>query len=219
MRFVPEITHATYVVGQRLPTSAKALRICAACQSHAVRVWQPGHMSDATAWSAFGVSIVSLGLASVSLGWQRAVFRLTGSVVTVEVSEALVGPGGALLAGSGGMSDLMSQNISGFREPHLAAVVRNKGRIGVSVERVSIKFGPGIIFTHPAYHLNPASGARLEPGASQTWFFPLATISSAVIASMAMKSNLLTEHEARLAHGVVGLGDGSTSISATFTIP
>jgi hypothetical protein len=56
------------------------------------------------------------------------------------------------------------------------AEVRNRGRLAISVEEVSIKTDDGYGFSRLADPENPALPYRLEPGAKQAWHAELAPV-------------------------------------------
>jgi hypothetical protein len=61
----------------------------------------------------------------------------------------------------------------GFTEVVLVAVVRNRGRLAVSVQDVSAGTDDGWGFQRVADPENPALPHRLEPGATTTWHVEL----------------------------------------------
>ena len=63
-----------------------------------------------------------------------------------------------------------SLEADGYTEHVLAVVVTNSGRSATTVQRWSLQFGNGVIFTHRMDPLNPALPYRLEPQTTATWY-------------------------------------------------
>jgi hypothetical protein len=63
-----------------------------------------------------------------------------------------------------------SLEADGFTEHVLAVVVTNSGRSPTTVERWSLHYGNGVIYTHQLDARNPVLPHRLEPHTSATWY-------------------------------------------------
>jgi hypothetical protein len=125
------------------------------------------------------VAIVGVCLAVLSLGWQAAVFFLSGSRVRLEPRRAMIrrsGPMGTMistapLARTDEQMDFLRRQ--GFTEEALAVVVRNRGRLAVSVDGVSLKSSDGWGYEMINDPENKPLPYRLEAGSKQSWHIPL----------------------------------------------
>jgi hypothetical protein len=94
------------------------------------------------------VAIVGLALAALSLGWQAATFVLSGSRVRVTLRRGAVRRGfGETVRVSfpehATEREVLVARKQGFTEDVAVAEVRNRGRLAISVEDVSIKTDDG----------------------------------------------------------------------------
>lgn len=110
------------------------------------------------------VAIIALVLSVSSLTWQIVQFLLAGSRVEAELQMGLLYPAGAILHPALATIDWAQLMSLGSRQV-LAVVVRNKGRLGVTVTSWQFMLGD-----HPYF---PAANEgsvdlpyRLEPGAA-----------------------------------------------------
>jgi hypothetical protein len=122
-----------------------------------------------------GVAIFGVSLAALSLSWQAATFFLSGSRIRVRIRHGAVRGDQTRVSFpiNASESDVAYLRKQGYTKDVAVAEVRNRGRLAISVESVSIK-------THDKYGFavledpeNPALPFRLEPGAMQTWHVPI----------------------------------------------
>jgi len=189
--------------------------------------------SGAMQTAAFVIAVIAVVLSALSLGWQAAVFALTGGRVRVTLHV------GALDQMGTSMVTLPVEQLSGqraqgladqgFTRPVFAVRVRNVGRLPVTVERWSLRVpdDPGRRggFLVPSSVPNPAGGAelmpmgnlsigpalphRLEAGASETW-----AVSIDAVQAFAAASKETFGLAAFSIVGKVELGDGRTRTSS-----
>lgn len=143
--------------------------------------------TSALSEAAFGLAAFGSVVATASLTWQVATFRLSGSRVKATLKVGSVGGGGALTApiGKDWERSLRQFGQQGFTTPCLAAEVSNVGRLGVDVVRCTAVFSNGMVFDPVSYPVNPPRDTRLDHGQTKTWFVELATLQAAVDAAAA----------------------------------
>lgn len=125
-----------------------------------------------------GLAILGVGLAALSLGWQAATFYLSGSRVRVTMHRgALRREFGATTRMTGPVTasdrDIERMREQGFDHDVVVAIVRNRGRLAVSVDGVTATSRDGWGFARLADPENPSLPFRLEPGAKETWHVDL----------------------------------------------
>src|SRR6266487_1555047 len=121
--------------------------------------------------AALAVGICGVVLASLSLGWQAAVYALTGGRVKVGLLVGAMGNGGmvtrpAVTLSADWLQDLASQ---GFTRPIVAVTVANVGRQPVGVVRWGLKSGLGMSLYPPPNEIGPSLPHRLDVGDAATW--------------------------------------------------
>lgn len=124
------------------------------------------------------VAIVGVSLAFLSLGWQAATFYLSGGRVRLELRRGALqrGPGGTIrstapLKASARQMGLLRDQ--GFTEEVLVVVVRNRGRLPISIEDVSAMTSDGWGFQRLDDPENPTLPYRLQGGAKEAWHVEL----------------------------------------------
>jgi hypothetical protein len=115
------------------------------------------------------VAITGLGLALLSLGWQAAIFVLSGSRVRVSITRGMVGGGNLLTIDhpdAWNAAQLKQYAAQGLTTQVVAVKARNAGRMPVSVEHVTLELENGMAFIPPTgVGGNPPVPHRLEAGA------------------------------------------------------
>jgi hypothetical protein len=146
-----------------------------------------GSGTSARSEAAFGMAAFGSVLATASLTWQVATFRLSGSRVKAMLKVGGLGPGGALTAPATADWSRMLQQFAGqgYGTPCLAAEVSNVGRLGVDIVRCTAVFSNGMLFDPVSHPANPPRDTRLDHGQTKTWFVELAPIRAAVEAAAA----------------------------------
>jgi hypothetical protein len=132
--------------------------------------------------AALVIAIVGLVLAAFSLGWQAVTFVLSGPRVKVRLKEGLRGLGGVIIAPPSIYPDSgrASLEADGYTEHVLAVVVTNSGRSATTVQRWSLNYGNGVVFTHQLDSRNPVLPHRLEPHTTETWYASVAQVAPIV---------------------------------------
>lgn len=122
--------------------------------------------------AALAVAIIGLVLAVLSLVWQAVTFVLAGPRVKVRLKEGLRGPAGAVIAPPSIYTDAgrAALEADGYNEHVLAVVVTNSGRSPTTVQRWSLHFGNGVVYTHQLDPRNPGLPHRLESHTTETWY-------------------------------------------------
>lgn len=151
------------------------------------------------------IAIVGVVLAAASLSWQAATFVLSGHRVRVSLRYGAIRrePLGrairttAPLTVDAAHARMMAEQ--GFTEPVLVALVRNVGRMAVSIERVEAGFDDGWSFSRLEDPENAPLPYRLEPGASEAWHVEAEPLQMVVDA----------DGQPRRARMTVALGTGS----------
>ena len=131
---------------------------------------------------SLAVAIAGLVLAAVALTWQAATFLLTGSRLKVDSRQGAT-DGRGIVHGMPGSESIERLRAQGYTHEVLGAEVFNRGRTGVSVTGIRAVTSRGISFAPIADLLGPPMPHRLEPGASASWFFPLAPVRAAIATS------------------------------------
>jgi hypothetical protein len=159
------------------------------------------------------VAITALAVSSASLAWQIAStvvsFRFSGSRVAVELRVGAHN-------GSGGLLFPLDQRLAfeelvaqGYTEPVLGVVVRNRGRLPVSVTAWQLSFDNGMAYVDvtSALNRNKPVPYRLEVGDEVTWLCPLVPVEAAAHASRKTLGR-----SAGAVHGRVILGTGGKPV-------
>jgi hypothetical protein len=162
------------------------------------------------------LSIIALVMSALSLGWQAATFVLTGGRVKVELRV------GAMHAGSWGMihapvdavehtwSDMQLEQ--GYVDRVIVVLVRNVGRLPVSVMEWSVKAEPtGASFRPVGQSIGPDLPYRMDPGTTETWAVRLSEVAGPIEATK--KAFGATALRLR---GQVGLGNGKSVTTPTY---
>jgi len=127
-------------------------------------------------------------VATASLTWQVATFKLSGSRVKATLKVGGLGVGGALTAPVKGDWSKMLRQLAqqGYGTPCLAAEVSNVGRLAVDVVRCTAVFSNGMAFDPASHPANPPRDTRLDHGQAKTWFVELVPLQAAVDAAAAV---------------------------------
>ena len=131
---------------------------------------------------SLAVAIAGLVLAAVALTWQAATFLMTGSRLKVDSRQGAT-DGRGIVHGAPGHETRELLLAQGYTQEVLGAEVFNRGRTGVNVTGIRAVTSRGISCTPVADLLGPPMPHRLEPGASASWFFPLAPVRAAIATS------------------------------------
>ena len=144
----------------------------------------PSALSEA----AFGLAAFGSVVATASLTWQVATFKLSGSRVKATLKIGGLGASGALTAPVGGDWPKMLRQFAqqGYGNSCLAAEVANVGRLGVDIVRCTAVFSNGMAFDPVAHPASPPRDTRLDHGQTKTWFVDLAPLQAAVDAAAAV---------------------------------
>lgn len=131
------------------------------------------------------VAIVGVVLAASALAWQAATFVLSGSRVRVTLRRGAIRRQlGELARLSYPMNptpnDVKIAHDQGFTDEVAIAQVRNRGRLGISVEKVSIETDDEWGFAMLLDPENPKLPHRLELGAMETWHVELRPVQTLV---------------------------------------
>jgi hypothetical protein len=104
--------------------------------------------------------------------WQIVAWRLTGSVVKVELLAGGVGNGAVV---SGAIATFNPQSIvrQGFNELVFVVRARNVGRMAVDITHWSVTTESGWGYSVPGLALNPDLPRRLEAGSVQDFYAPM----------------------------------------------
>jgi hypothetical protein len=134
---------------------------------------------------ALAVGICGVVLASLSLGWQAAIYVLSGGRVKVRLLVGALGNGGmatkpAADLSPGWLKELASQ---GFSRPIVAVTVANVGRQPVYVARWGLKSGLGPSLYPIADGIGPSLPHRLEVGDAATWAVDMGTVQAFIMAT------------------------------------
>lgn len=126
-------------------------------------------------FAAILISVFSLAIAACSLGWQVAVWTLSGRRVRLRLLHGVAGRGGFAVGAvdrSETTLDLTSMRRQGWDGPEVIGVeVVNVGRAPVSVRGYSVQaIGGGMSLRPVGDIVGPALPFRLEPGESETWY-------------------------------------------------
>jgi hypothetical protein len=168
--------------------------------------------------ATFVIAVVGLAVATASVVWQMATFKLEGGRVKVKLLVGAMANNGRGVA----LNDphrvtpesLKSLAAQGFGMPVIAVTVRNVGRADVTVQRWSIKHeASGLAFVPIGDSIGKELPFRLAAGASETWAADLRTALALPDAGRAIKPNSRGK-----VRGLVELADGRTYRSrATFS--
>ena len=160
------------------------------------------------------IAIVGLVLSVVSLGWQAATFRFSGPRVRVTLSEGLRGPLGAMIASPSVYTEAGRHVVEsqGYTEPLLAIGVTNAGRMAVTIDRWTLRFGNKAAFQNPTDPRNPPLPYRLDAHSSATWYADLEPLRllQATFSDQSVKAGRIIAS--------VDLGNGTTVKSKTSVI-
>ena len=118
------------------------------------------------------IAILSLLISLVALTWQIVAWRLSGSVVKVDLLAGAFGNGG-VASNEVSKFDFKTFAQSGFLEPVFIVRARNVGRIPVDITHWKVTNGSGFGYTLPDYAPNPTLPTRLEAGSSVDFFLPM----------------------------------------------
>ena len=121
---------------------------------------------------ALAVAIAGVALGAASLGWQAATFLLTGSRLRIDERHGAT-DGRNIVSGPPGSQSLALLSAQGLTHEVMGAEIFNRGRIGVSVTGFRAVSSRGTRFAPIASLLGPHLPHRLEPGDSESWFFPI----------------------------------------------
>jgi hypothetical protein len=126
---------------------------------------------------ALAVGICGVVLASLSLGWQAAIYVLSGGRVKVRLLVGAMGNGAMVTKPAedlnvGWLKEPASQ---GFTRPVVAVTVANVGRQPVNVARWGLKSGLGTSM-YPIADIGPSLPHRLEVGDAATWAVDMETV-------------------------------------------
>ena len=169
---------------------------------------------------ALAISLLSLGVAAVALGWQIVSFWLAKGRVRARLMWA--GRTGTILATMPPERTYPAEMFAtqGMRTPALAAVVRNVGRAPAFIDNYAIRLANGseIGWVKGTVGVEPVP-IRIEPDASATVFVDLDMAERMIAAAYGIGKTNSTSMEAWI---VVYLGSEkkiSTKEKVTITIP
>lgn len=126
-------------------------------------------------FAAILISVFSLAIAACSLGWQVAIWALSGRRVRLRLLHGVAGRGGFAVGAvdrSEKPLDMSSMRRQGWDGPEVIGVeVINVGRAPVSVRGYSVKaIGGGMSLRPVGDIVGPPLPFKLEPGESETWY-------------------------------------------------
>ncbi|MFB9749216.1 phosphoribosylamine--glycine ligase [Leifsonia shinshuensis] len=120
------------------------------------------------------VSVFSLCVAALSLGWQIALWLLGGRRVSIQLRHGVLGDGGIAAGpvGNGKANDISSMRHQVFVGPEVVGVdVINVGRLPLTVSEYSLRVKGGqFSFVPHGEVIGRPLPFRLEPGESETWY-------------------------------------------------
>lgn len=131
------------------------------------------------------VGICGVVLASLSLGWQAAIYVLTGGRVKVKLRVGGLGRGGMATAPPSSLSASWWENLAsqGFQQPIVAVTAATVGRQPVTVVRWGLVSGLGTSLYPMADSIGPPLPHRLDVGESETWAVDLAAVDAFIRAT------------------------------------
>jgi len=123
--------------------------------------------------ASFVIALLAFLLAVGSLAWQAATYVLSGGRVKVELMRGLArDSGGDMLTRPESMTPDTLQRLAaeGYTRPVIGVLVRNVGRMPVTVSGWSLNFSvPGAAYRPLGAAFGPPMPHRLEAGASEAW--------------------------------------------------
>lgn len=155
--------------------------------------------------AALWLAIAGIVLSAVSLTWQAATFRLTGSIVRAELKHGGVGMGGVLFGSPGTYSQSLLAS-QGFTQEVIGVEVFNRGRLPVSITGWALQIEGKETFSMTTQQVGPPLPYRLEAGANERWFMPMAMLRPAVATSV----ETFHRRSPSSIRGLVALGTGGT---------
>lgn len=126
--------------------------------------------------AALAISVLSLIIAGLALGWQIAVWALNGPRIRTVLQHGVIGRGGAVVTTVGRdkkLRDMSSMREQGWNGPDVIAVlVTNTGRLRAKITRFGVHLKrSGMSVQYPAGNKwSPELPHWLEPGESATWY-------------------------------------------------
>ena len=137
----------------------------------------------------------------VALTWQIVAWRLSGSVVKVDLLGGAVGDGGIVSGPLPVNFDKLMKD--GFELPVYVIRARNVGRLAVNITHWTLSTDGGFGFAVNSFRPNPALPHRLEVGADVSFYVPVAEALHAFRAvSNAIKTQKRMKGKITLATGV-----------------
>lgn len=156
------------------------------------------------------IALLALLIATLSLGWQIAMYLLNGSRPAVDLLAAAVGEADAVAIPI--QVDALEQlGRQGLTTPALAVQVQNRGRTAVSVTRWGLTFSNEAFFLPPDWYPNEKNPLpyRLEPGADVVFLVELQRVTASE------KLMRQTNKPVRWCRGSASFGTGRTLQSKT----
>lgn len=126
------------------------------------------------------LSVVAIVLSALSLGWQAATYVLTGGRVHVELRVGAVDPSGTGMV-HGPVSSATPdwaehQARQGYTRPVVGVLVRNRGRLPVTVTEWTLVGSHELNFRPIGLSIGPELPYRLDLGASELWVTDLGSV-------------------------------------------
>lgn len=172
--------------------------------------------SQATGVTAFQlvtliIGVVALVASAGSLTWQIVSWRLTGSVVKVDLMAGAFAQGGVMV---GPLANFTPEHFADYPRDDLLFVVRatNSGRTAISVNHWNVLLSSGFGYSLMAWGANPDTPYRLEPGTNVDFRVPMHDIARAIFASNTIGTN-------KTFCGTVTLGTGVERKGKMHSIP
>lgn len=130
------------------------------------------------------IAILGLVVSVIALTWQIVAWRLTGSIVKVELLAGALGRGAAVC---GPMDSFRPDNLvrEGFQAMVFVIRARNVGRIAVDVTHWSVATSKPDSWQYmlPGFQPNPSLPHRLEAGSSVDFYVPMREVFAAFYAA------------------------------------
>jgi hypothetical protein len=157
---------------------------------HTLRTYSrmAGSGTSALSEAAFGLAAFGSVVATASLTWQVATFKLSGSRVKATLKVGGLNISGALTTPAKGDWRKMLRQFAqqGYGTACLAAEVTNVGRLGVDIVRCTAVFSNGMTFDPVSHLASPPRDTRLDHGQTKSWFVDLDPLQAAVDAAAAV---------------------------------
>lgn len=154
------------------------------------------------------IAILGVIMSALSLGWQGAAFVLSGGRVSAELRVGALHATrsglvhGAPSAATAGWAD--HHGKQGYVHPVIAVLVRNRGRLPVTVTQWGVVGSGGLSYRPLGNSVGPALPYRLEAGSSELWAVELEYL-------LPLAEGFTEEQ--RVVRASVELGDGKSHVT------